>query len=224
MTQLLWPVPLEVRQFAEAGSVNPVLARAFGAIRAALDDAPGSAFYASPDDLLDRIELPEFRQLLQFIAGSAQDLAKQANAQSWPEGRLSLDLRFAGCWFQMQNGHAFHDIHTHGNCSWSGVYYIQVDPAAERHAHPSLGQLNGATRFYGPYSGLQGGAYMDMGNAYLQRNSLDIQPEEGRLVLFPSWLPHKAMAYEGSRDRIIMSFNLQIHSRSGNQLFSYAAT
>lgn len=87
----------------------------------------------------------------------------------------------------------------------------------------ALGKLNGATRFYGPYSGLQGGAYMDMGNAYLQKNSIDIQPEEGRLVLFPSWLPHKAMAYEGSRDRIIVSFNLQIHSRAGNQLHAYAA-
>lgn len=223
MMQLLWPVPFEVVQFPEAANVNPVLARAFSAIRAALDDDAGRPFFASPDDLLDRIELPEFRQLVQFIAASAQGLAKQANAQSWPEGRLSLDLRFAGCWFQIQNGQAFHDIHTHGNCSWSGVYYVQVDPAEERQRHTTLGELNGATRFYGPYSQLQGGAYMDMGNAYLQKNSIDIQPEEGRLVLFPSWLAHKAMAYEGRRDRIIISFNLQIHSRSGNQVYGYAA-
>ncbi len=223
MMQMLWPVPFDVRQFPQAAEVNPVLARAFGAIRAALEGETKRTFFASPDDLLDRVELPEFRQLLQFIAGCVQELARQTNAQAWPEGRLSLDLRFAGCWFQIQNGQAFHDLHTHGNCSWSGVYYIQVDSAGQRHAHPSLGELNGATRFYGPYSALQGGAYMDMGNAYLQRNSMDIQPEEGRLVLFPSWLPHKAMAYEGARDRIILSFNLQISSRSGNQVFDYAA-
>ncbi len=221
--QLLWPVPIEVQKFSEADSVNPLLARAFGAMRATQEGERRGAFFASEDDLLDRVSLPEFNQLVQFIAGSAQQFAKQVNAQAWPEGRLSLDLRFAGCWFQIQNGQAFHDVHTHGNCSWSGVYYVQIDPAAERHRHPTLGELNGVTRFYGPYSALQGGAYMDMGNAYLQKNSIDIQPEEGMLVLFPSWLPHKAMAYEGERDRIIVSFNLQIHSRSGNQLFGYSA-
>lgn len=221
--QLLWPVPIEVQKFSQADSVNPLLARAFGAMRATQEGERRGAFYASEDDLLDRVSLPEFSQLVQFIAGSAQQFAKQVNAQAWPEGRLSLDLRFAGCWFQIQNGQAFHDIHTHGNCSWSGVYYVQIDPAEQRHRHPTLGELNGVTRFYGPYSALQGGAYMDMGNAYLQKNSIDIQPEEGMLVLFPSWLPHKAMAYEGERDRIIVSFNLQIHSRSGNQLFGYSA-
>ncbi len=219
--QLLWPTPIDVQRFDDAAAVNPVLARAFEAIRLMMEDERRS-FFASPDDLLERVELPEFRQLVQFIVGSAQQLARQANAQAWPAGRLSLDLRFAGCWFQVQNGQAFHDVHTHGNCSWSGVYYVQVDDTDKRQSHPALGRLNGATRFYGPYSPLQGGAYMDMGNAYLQTNSIDIQPEEGMLVLFPSWLPHKAMAYEGDKDRIIVSFNLQIHSREGNQIHAFA--
>ena len=65
---------------------------------------------------------------------------------------------------------------------------------------------------------------MDMGNAYLQKNSMDIQPEEGMLVIFPSYLPHKAMAYEGNKDRIIISFNVQINARSGNQIHAYSGT
>lgn len=219
--QRLWPIPLEIQACPDAASINPVLARAFNALRVTLEGERRD-FFASPDDLLERIELPEFSTLIRFIAGAAQDVAKQVNGQAWPAGKLSLDLRFAGCWFQIQNGNAFHDVHTHGNCSWSGVYYVQIDPASERAAHPQLGDINGATRFYGPYSQYQGGAYMDMGNAYLQKGTLDIQPEEGMLVLFPSYLPHQAMPYIGTKDRIIVSFNLQIHSRSGNQLFSYA--
>jgi hypothetical protein len=82
--------------------------------------------------------------------------------------------------------------------------------------------MNGVTRFYGPYTQFQAGAYMDMGNAYLQNNSIDIQPDEGMLVLFPSYLPHKAMAYQGDKDRIIISFNIQINSRSGNEIYGYA--
>jgi len=86
-----------------------------------------------------------------------------------------------------------------------------------------LGELNGVTRFYGPYTQYQAGAYMDMGNAYLQSNHVDIQPEAGMLVIFPSYLPHKAMAYQGDKDRIIISFNVQINARSGNQIHSYSA-
>jgi len=161
--------------------------------------------------------------LLKFIAGTVQNLAKQSNAQAWPPGKLLMDLQFVGCWFQVQNGQAFHDVHTHGNCSWSGVYYVQIDPNEQRRQHSILGELNGVTRFYGPYTQFQAGAYMDMGNAYLQNSSIDIQPEAGMLVVFPSYLSHKAMAYEGEKDRIIISFNAQINARSGNQIHSYGA-
>jgi uncharacterized protein (TIGR02466 family) len=221
LMQALWPIPLDVQRCPDADDINPVLVRAFTAMRS-LQASDSSTFYASSDDLLSRMQLPEFSLLLKFIAGAIQTLAKQANSQSWPAGKLLMDLQFVGCWFQIQNGQAFHDVHTHGNCSWSGVYYVQIDTAEQRHQHPALGELNGVTRFYGPYTQYQAGAYVDMGNAYLQNNSIDIQPEEGMLVLFPSYLPHKAMAYEGDKDRIIVSFNVQINSRSGNKIHPYA--
>jgi uncharacterized protein (TIGR02466 family) len=222
--QACWPIPIERRQFVAADQVNAVLARAFRAMRLGMAGDESSAFFASPDDLLQRVDLPEFRQLIEFIAASLQDTVKQANAQAWPAGRMSLNMKMVGCWFQIQNGHAFHDIHTHGNCSWSGIYYVQIDPLEKRKLHANLGENNGATRFYGPYSQFLGGAHMDSGNAYLQKSTLDIQPEEGSLVLFPSYLPHKAMPYVGEKDRIILSFNAQIHSSSGDRIFPYSAT
>lgn len=221
--QALWPVPLDAQRCPEADHINPVLIRALMAMRAVEPERGSANFYASADDLISRMRLPEFDVLLKFIAGAVQNLAKQSNAQVWPPGKLMMDLQFVGCWFQVQNGHAFHDVHTHGNCSWSGVYYVQIDPAEQRRGHPSLGEVNGVTRFYGPYSQFQAGAYMDMGNAYLQSNHIDIQPEAGMLIIFPSYLPHKAMAYQGDKDRIIISFNVQINARSGNQIHAYAA-
>lgn len=220
--QALWPIPLDVQRCPDANDINPVLVRAFTAMRSLHGKGESKFFYASSDDLISRMQLPEFSSLLNFIAGAVQNLAKQSNSQSWPAGKLLMDLQFVGCWFQIQNGQAFHDVHTHGNCSWSGVYYVQIDTAERRHQHAALGELNGVTRFYGPYTQYQAGAYIDMGNSYLQNNSIDIQPEEGMLVLFPSYLPHKAMAYEGDKDRIIVSFNVQINSRSGNQIHPYA--
>ena len=136
---------------------------------------------------------------------------------------MQLQLKFAGCWFQIQNGMSFHDVHTHGNCSWSGVYYVQYDDQEKRRAHPALGEMNGVTRFYGLYTDWLSGAYMDIGNAYLQRNTLDVAREPGRLVLFPAYVPHKAMPYEGATDRVIVSFNVQVHSPNGDQIFAYEA-
>lgn len=219
-----WPVPLAVHRFDRAAEVNPVLARVFKALRATDAQAPAGSFYASADDLLRRVDLPEFGALLQFIAASLQTTAQQANAGVWPPDRHNLQLELTGVWFQIQNGASFHDIHTHGNCSWSGVYYVQVDPTEQRIANPQYGALNGATRFYSPLFPLLGGAHIDMGNAWLQQATLDVAPQEGELVLFPAFLPHKAMPYVGERDRIIVSFNAQIRAPGGDQLFKYAGT
>jgi uncharacterized protein (TIGR02466 family) len=225
MLQAHWPVPLATHHFAQAAEVNDVLARVFTVMRATdPNHKPGSSFYASGDDLLQRVDLPEFAALIQFIAQSLQHTVKQANAGVWPQGRHGLRLELTGVWFQIQNGAAFHDIHSHGNCSWSGVYYVQIDPLEQRQTHAELGALNGATRFYSPMFPLLGGAYMDRGNAFMQQATLDVEPREGELVLFPAFLPHKAMPYSGTQDRIVVSFNAQIHASAGDQVFVYSAT
>jgi hypothetical protein len=220
--QRLWPVPLAVHRFDHAQQVNPLLARVFATMRATDAGNAPAPFYASADDLLQRVELPEFQELVHFIVRALQATAQQANAGLWPAGRHQLQLEIVGMWFQIQNGSAFHDIHTHGNCSWSGVYYVQIDPLATRARHPAWGRLNGATRFYSPLFPLLGGAHIDLGNAFLQQATWDVTPQEGELILFPSFLPHKALPYTGERDRIIVSFNAQIHAPGGDRLQAYA--
>ena len=131
-------------------------------------------------------------------------------------------MNVVGAWFQIQNHHGFHDTHNHGNCSWCGAYYVQVDDTEKRESHPTLGAMNGITRFYGPTLDLLGGAYMDSGNLYLQRSHFDSKPEEGVLCVFPSHLKHMAMPYVGDKDRIIVSFNAQVHGDQGNQVFNYS--
>lgn len=225
---LLWPTPVGAYRFAGAADLNPLLARMCGALRATEADERGgpgdAAFFAGTDDLLQRIQIPEWQPFVRFVLESLQQTVSAANAGAWPGGRLSMRIEIAGMWFQCSNLGAFHDLHNHGNCSWSGVYYVQVDPLGPRHAHPVFGALNGVTRFYGPYLGRLGGAHMDLGNAYLQRPHHDVQPEEGLLVIFPSYLEHKALPYEGERDRIVISFNAAIHAAEGeDRLFAYSS-
>jgi hypothetical protein len=71
---------------------------------------------------------------------------------------------------------------------------------------------------------LLGGAHMDMGNAFMQQATLDVTPQEGQLVVFPAFLPHKAMPYAGEKDRIVVSFNVQIHAPGGDRIYRYDST
>lgn len=220
----LWSTPLGVHHLAQSDAVNPLLVRVFLSMRAtdSLAD-PAAAFYASRDDLLRRIRLGEWEQLVAFLVDGIRQTVVLANQGVWPEAAPGLKIALRGLWFQIANRGSHHDVHTHGNCSWSGVYCVQVDDGAKRAAHPLLGASNGVTRFYGPHFNHLGGAHMDFGNAYLQSAHLDIEPVPGQLVVFPSWLPHQALPYDGEADRIIVSFNASVHAASGSdQLHGYS--
>ncbi len=219
----LWPTPLGVHHWASAQEINPLLVRVLGSLRA-VSQSQGAPFFASEDDLLERIRLPEWQEFVRFVVDSLHATVAQANQGAWPRQTPALQVHLRGMWFQVANQGASHDVHTHGNCSWSGVYCVQVDDPERRVADPVLGERNGVTRFYGPYFPLLGGAHADLGNAYLQSAHLDIAPLPGQLIVFPSWLAHQAMAYRGERDRIIVSFNASVHAaQGGDRLRAYAA-
>lgn len=225
----LWPTPLGIHQFDDADQVNPVLARALGALRLAQCSARGvsfdAPFFASDDDLLRRLQLPEGQRLFKFFVESLRDTVTRANAQAWGPGRRAMQIAIEGMWFQCSRAGAFHDVHTHGNCSWSGVYIVQIDETSVREAHPTYGVGNGITRFIGPAFGRLGGAHIDLGNAYLQPPHCDVAPRPGILTVFPAWLAHQAIPYEGASDRIIISFNASIHASHGSdRLHAFGAT
>jgi uncharacterized protein (TIGR02466 family) len=229
----LWPLPLAVHRHPQAESLNPLLARVLLALRASQRLARGEperAFFASDDDLLQRIQLPEWRGFVQWLVERLRDTVTQANAAAWPEawraGGVPLAVAIDGLWFQTSRDGAFHDVHTHGNASWSGVYVVQVDAPEARRAHPVYGAGNGVTRFYGPHFAALAGAHVDLGNAWLQPPHVDVEPLPGQLVLFPSFLPHQALPYAGQQERLILSFNARVHhagGAGGDRLHGYAA-
>lgn len=214
-THRVWPTPIGVYRYEHAAEINPGLVAAFTEMRG---NQPG-AFYASDDDLHTRVTTHGWNHLLQFVVDGVAQTVEVANAEAWAGRVERIQVALEGMWFQISNGGAAHDVHTHGNCSWSGVYIVQVDTADNDSSAPG----NGATRLYGPHFTTLGGGFADIGNAYLQQSTLDVEPVAGQLVVFPSWLAHQAMAYTGRLDRVIVSFNASIHSPTGDQLFRYAA-
>jgi hypothetical protein len=223
----LWPTPIGLHRYPDADRLNPLLVEVFAKGREAQERQRGTrqaAFFASDDDLLHRIKLPEWQDFVRFLVSSLGDTVKQANREAWAGRELELKVGIEGMWFQCSRNGAFHDVHTHGNCSWSSAYIVQIDESEKRVAHPVYGAANGVTRLYGPPFSALGGAFVDAGNAYLMPPSVDIEPIPGQLVLFPSWLAHQALPYDGEKERVIISFNGSIHASGGDQLHGYSAT
>lgn len=223
----MWPTPLGVHRYPDASTLNDLLVRVFGVLRAMQTHArgePPGAFFASDDDLLRRVQLPAWQAFVVFLVESLRSTAKQANSGAWSAEGVDLQIAIEGMWFQCSNRGAFHDVHTHGNCSWSGVYCVQVDEPGVRAAHAVYGAANGVTRLYGPPFAQLGGAHVDLGNAYLQPPSIDLEPVSGQLLLFPSWLAHQALPYDGRLERVIVSFNASLHAtRGSDRLHGYSA-
>ncbi len=114
----LWSTPLGLHRLAQADVINPLLVRVFRTMRATDKRAdPAAAFYASRDDLLQRIRLPEWEQLVRFIVDSLRQTVVLANQGVWPEATPGLQIALRGIWFQIANQGSHHDVHTHGNCS-----------------------------------------------------------------------------------------------------------
>ena len=217
----MWPVPVLTRHLVDADALNPALVALAKQARTA-DAGDGTPAWASDDDILTRHDDPALHRLAEAISRGVAEIAQTANATAWaelkPQG-LRVDL--AGMWFQASNRYARHDVHNHGNCSWSGVYYAQVDPPEKRSAHPDLGEANGLTRLHAPHLERLGGAYMDLGAAWMQDSHVDVAPDPGLLVVWPSWMLHQVLPYDGDLDRVIVSFNATLHAAGGDRTRSF---
>ena len=90
--QELWPTPIGLHRYADAATLNPLLVRAFGEGREAQQrqrgEKPGP-FFASDDDLLHRVKIPEWQDFLKFIVSSLGETAKLANREAWAGGSSS---------------------------------------------------------------------------------------------------------------------------------------
>lgn len=104
---------------------------------------------------------------------------------------------FESSWYHVTEKYGYHEIHSHPNCSWCGIFYVSGD--------------SGDTKFHSPIDSL----YMDDGNSFIETMGVFKQsPEPGKLILFPSYLKHSVDEYTGNDKRITVAFNAQIYEKN----------
>ena len=109
---------------------------------------------------------------------------------------IGYNIQFNESWYHITKTNGMHEPHIHPSCSWCGVFYIQ-----------SGDKDSGHTVFNNPITS----TYIDRGNLFLNNiSTLRVPAEDGKLILFPSYLSHYQSLYKGTDDRIVVAFNASV--------------
>lgn len=116
-------------------------------------------------------------------------------------------------WFHITTNTGYFAAHNHPNHAWSGVYCV-------RHDGDDPDSDSGKLTFINP--NLASNMYIDVTTAHLKypysSAPIMLRLKPGQLVLFPSWLLHEVMPYEGNTERITVAFNARFRYVGTRQL------
>ena len=144
----------------------------------------------------------DLQNVLQFISRSVFSVFQQASQGFMLERGKEKKYRviIKDSWFITYENGGFVAPHTHDDCSWSCVYYVQSEKDSNK--------KNGATFLQAPYSRLRS----DIGSESFAYTSEDYEPIEGKLVVWPSYLIHGSYPHLGKVKKTVLSANLVIEA------------
>ena len=160
--------------------------------------------YQSKYNLLKEHENNEIlKKVFHFIAKSVLRMSSIANEKelgNLKNNNPKFKVNAKESWFIRYNKGGFIFPHNHGDCSWSCVYYVRIGKDA--------GKKNGSTFFLRPYSGSS--PKLDFGGKYAREDTVVVNAEEGKLLVWPNYIYHGSHPYEGKEDRMIISANFTV--------------
>lgn len=114
------------------------------------------------------------------------------------------DLVITGCWANVNGTGALHRLHSHPNNYLSGVYYVQIQPGADRINFLDPRIQTGIIR--PPVTKLSAG----------NTDQVVVQVSNGMLLLFPAYLQHSVDPNQSQALRISLSFNMMFQKFTEN--------
>ncbi len=141
-----------------------------------------------------------YKKLLGFMSKAFLSVSNFANQKRIKElKKPNFKTQIINSWFIKYEKGGSVLPHSHGNCSWSCVYYVQIDN--------DLNDKEGYTFFEKPY--LQN-HIDDFGSKYDSYETKYYKPEEGSILIWPGHIRHGSIPFFGKKNRIIVSANANI--------------
>lgn len=107
--------------------------------------------------------------------------------------------RLGVVWGNINGKYSYHEQHIHPNSFLSGVYYVNAPKGS--------GNIN----FIDPRNSIRSVEMEPNRDKDLTdplRRSIEVEPQDGMLLLFPSWLGHEVQQNLTENDRVSIAFNL----------------
>ena len=132
-----------------------------------------------------------------FFANSISSIINESfNDMSWDLQKNKSKI--TAMWSIINPKNASNLRHIHPNNSISSAYYVKAS------------ENSGDIVFYDPRSANTIKAPVVSNSNKLNSNTFTVQPKEGLLVLFPSYLHHSVNRNDSEEERIVISFNINL--------------
>ena len=191
--RLLFPTVVQESFIDDAAEVNRALLKAIDDIKAETPNAIPSSWsctlYTTIASQNSLHLLAPFQELTDYITGKANDFAKTLKVRL---DKYPLEMR--SMWVNVYGKGHSQEIHNHANSVFSGVYYVKAPPGS-----PGL-LIHGSmadTMVQLPVTE----------QTLLNSTTSEISVEEGKLVMFRSWMKHSVRPSPIDEDRISISVN-----------------
>lgn len=171
--------------------------------------------YRNPDPFVQRNEAlfesnfrlfdwpqPCVQKLRDFCLAAVYRTVRELNGYDTPT--LQRLHSATEAWFHATRKGGWFGAHNHAMHSWSGVYCVSHhgdDPESD----------SGKLSMINPF--VMSTMYVDYGNAHMKApygmGPRVVRMAPGDLLIFPSWLLHEVLPYEGDDVRITVAFNIR---------------
>jgi len=196
-----FPTPIWLLSIANHQELNRPLIAVIDKIRAAekWDTRPLVGREGLGDHLQTRDDLHTLKEFAAF-----NQMAINAAKQVFERLQYEYETFYiTGCWANVSIKGYSHKEHVHPNNFLSGVYYAK--------AHPGCGPIV----FDDPRPQVKVLIPNIKAPNLYNTHNFEIQPKEGDLVLFPSWLPHRVRVNTTDQERVSVSFNIMFKGKFG---------
>jgi len=135
-------------------------------------------------NILDEYQLSNLKNYILFVAN-------EFNKNLYPNKNI---ITINNCWVNYNIKHQYQNKHNHLPYDISGVYYIQTNGKD--------GDLI--------FSNLNPNTHILKNTSVFTCSEVSYAPEEGKIIMFPSWVEHSVRANMTDSTRISVSFNLKV--------------
>jgi uncharacterized protein (TIGR02466 family) len=152
------------------------------------------AGWHSGGNIFKRTEAPFVQLGKHFIDAAKVPMERIYDTETLRKKRLKLEG-----WVNVNGQHAYNRMHTHARFDLSGVYFVKIPPTDS--------EDSGILQFLNP--SYRSGRNTDLWEK-LSPQAINVKPTEGKMLVFPSSLPHWVLPNEEPEERISIAFNIRL--------------